>query len=107
MLTLEASDSTQSARFNQYISYFEQKNRAGYLIMRSYVIYVVVPSKARDFYSEIGDDKLLLVFQDPNTPKQESAVVASIDNLRRPDASPSADFQGAEDIDPRLRRTLN
>lgn len=29
-------------------------------------MYVVIPSKAKDFYSEIGDDKLLLVFQDPN-----------------------------------------
>jgi hypothetical protein len=62
MLTLEASDGTQSERFNQYITYFQGKNRAGYMVMRNLVIYVVIPSKAKEFFSEIGDDKLLLVF---------------------------------------------
>jgi hypothetical protein len=33
--------------------------------MRNLAIYVVIPQKAKEMFTEIGDDKLLLVFQDP------------------------------------------
>ena len=65
-------------------------------------MYVVIPSKAKDFYSEIGDDKLLLVFQDPNKKKEEA-----VESNRVPEEAPRPEMTNSSDLDPRLRRTIS
>ena len=74
----------------EYIKYFEGKTRVGYFCLKNLTVYVVTPKFAREFFREIHDNQLLVVFQDPKSIKE----------------SPHKHVASISSLDPRIRRTL-
>lgn len=66
LVTIEASNETQQELFNGYLKYFSAKQRAGYIAMKTSILYICPPiEEAKKMYPEIKDTQLLGVFVDP------------------------------------------
>jgi RNA recognition motif-containing protein len=74
LVTIEASNETQQEIFDGYLKYFSEKQRAGYIPMKSSVLYICPPiDEIKNIYNNIKDTQLLGVFVDtqrkPEKPK--------------------------------------
>jgi len=66
LMTFEASNSTQESSFSEYIKYFTDKQRAGYVVLKGSALYLLPPGpQAQQFTSELQASQLLGVFVDP------------------------------------------
>ena len=73
LVTIEASNETQQDLFDEYLKYFSSKQRAGYISMKTSVLYICPPiEEAKAIYPEITPNQLLGVFLD-TTKKPEKA----------------------------------
>ena len=73
LVTIEASNETQQELFNEYLKYFSSKQRAGFIAMKSSVLYICPPiEEAKKMYPEIKDSQLLGVFLDTTKKPEKS-----------------------------------
>ena len=84
-VTMEASNETQQPQFNNYINYFTQKKRVGYIPLKNYAVYVVPPlPEALVFYKDIQPNQLLALIVDPaqrKTPEEAKAIVQQLEKM--------------------------
>ena len=67
LMALEASNSTQESSFSEYIKYFTEKQRAGYILLKAAAVYLLPPGpETHKFTEEVTDRQLLAVFVDPS-----------------------------------------
>lgn len=65
LMALEASNSTQESSFSEYLKYFTDKQRAGYVLLKAAAVYLLPPGpEALKFTTHLGDAQLLAVFAD-------------------------------------------
>ena len=115
-VTFEASNNTQENAFQEYIRYFSEKERAGYVPMKEKVLYICPPIESvKKIHSELQDNFLLGVFVDPTKkaekkPPEESKQFQEILELLRntQNAQNFQNFQNPQSMrqsqDPRLAR---
>lgn len=66
LVSIEASNDTQQQEFNKYIAYFQAKHRAGYIPLKSIIIYIMPPvEEALALYPKLTSNQLLGVFVNP------------------------------------------
>ena len=72
LMTFEASNSTQESSFSEYIKYFTDKQRAGYVALKGCALYLLPPGpQAQQFTQEMQENQLLAVFVDPNQKNED------------------------------------
>lgn len=65
LMALEASNSTQESSFSEYLKYFTDKQRAGYVLLKAAAVYLLPPGpEALKFTANLGEAQLLAVFAD-------------------------------------------
>ena len=65
LMALEASNSTQESSFREYLKYFTDKQRAGYVLLKGAAVYLLPPGEeALKFTTHLGDTQLLAIFAD-------------------------------------------
>eukprot|EP01017_Pseudomicrothorax_dubius_P046802 TRINITY_DN8298_c0_g1_i3.p1 TRINITY_DN8298_c0_g1~~TRINITY_DN8298_c0_g1_i3.p1 ORF type:complete len:113 (-),score=29.87 TRINITY_DN8298_c0_g1_i3:149-487(-) len=75
------SDETQKEIFEEYVKYFQEKQRAGVVELRNKTIYLLCPGEHADRIHKIKDNELLGIFTENNPnaaakpPRQESVVI--------------------------------
>ena len=113
LVTLEASNETQQEAFQEYVKYFSQKQRAGYVGIKDALLYICPPlEQIKNLYSKLEDSQLLGVFVDPNKKiekvKDTSKLDELIDLLQRPEVIRhfEAKKTGAAPGDPRVSLQL-
>lgn len=89
LVTIEASNETQQEVFDGYLKYFSEKQRAGYIPMKSSVLYICPPiSEVKAIFSQIKETQLLGVFVDtqrkPEKPK-DPKLQEIMDLLKNPE----------------------
>ena len=109
IVTLEASNETQQEAFQEYVRYFSQKQRAGYIGIKNALLYICPPlAQIKNLYSKLDDTHLLGVFVDPARKKEKvkdtSKLEELIDLLQRPEVIKhfEARNSGPARSDPRL-----
>lgn len=66
MMALEASNETYQDSFNEYAHYFAEKERAGYILLKNLIVYLVPPgSQAKQMTDKLREMQMLAVFVDP------------------------------------------
>jgi RNA recognition motif-containing protein len=81
LVIIEASNETQQDLFSGYVKYFSEKQRAGYIAMKSSVLYICPPiDEAKKIYPELKDTQLLGVFVDPQR-KAEKAKDPQLEEI--------------------------
>ena len=66
LMALEASNETYQESFNEYARYFAEKERAGYIMLKNLIVYLVPPGPQADRLTErLGETQMLAVFVDP------------------------------------------
>jgi len=126
-IALEASNETQADEFLEYIRYFINKDRAGFIQLKACSLYILPPCElARSLCPQIQPKQLLGVFSDPNKKaptKEESKIAMAEDSnatllklfQEKPEmlgihADLSRQYRiplGAAPDDPRLRQQLS
>jgi RNA recognition motif-containing protein len=90
LVTIEASNETQQELFDGYLKYFSSKERAGYISMKTSVLYICPPiHEAKKLYPEIKDTQLLGVFLD-TTKKPEKSKDPHLEEILRLLQNPEA-----------------
>ena len=72
------SNETQNNIFVDYINYFNEKQRAGVVTIRNYLLYLLPPGEESKKIFEIKDLQILGVFADINAPNNEATANAEI-----------------------------
>ena len=113
LVTIDASNETQQDAFQEYVKYFSQKQRAGYITIKDALLYICPPlEQIKNLYSKLEDSQLLGVFVNPNKKvekiKDTSKLDELIDLLQRPEVIKhfEAKKSGAAPGDPRLSLQL-
>lgn len=113
LVTLEASNELQAEVFKEYVSYFSEKQRAGYIQMKTSVLYICPPvPEIKSLYPQLQDGQLLGVFVDP-TKKAEKAkdttkIQELLDLLKNPEVMKHfGNKTGPNPNDPRLAHRLH
>lgn len=66
LMALEASNETYQDSFNEYAHYFAEKERAGYIMLKNLIVYLVPPgTQAQKMTEKLKDMQMLAVFADP------------------------------------------
>ncbi|OMJ83277.1 hypothetical protein SteCoe_15868 [Stentor coeruleus] len=90
LVIIESSNETQQEIFDGYLKYFSEKQRAGYIAMKTSVLYVCPPiDEAKKLYPALKDSQLLGVFVDTQRKpeKQKDPHLEEIMNLlKNPEA---------------------
>lgn len=77
LLTFEASNGLHDETFAEYVKYFKEKERAGYIGIKNTVLYLCPPiEEVRRIYPRLEDHQLLGIFVDP-TKKAEKKKESS------------------------------
>jgi RNA recognition motif-containing protein len=113
IVTLDASNETQQEAFQEYVKYFSQKQRAGYVGIKNALLYICPPlEQIKNLYTKLEDTQLLGVFVDPakkiEKVKDTSKLEELIDLLQRPEVIKHFESRhsGAAPSDPRLNLQL-
>ena len=73
LMTFEASNSTQESSFSEYINYFTDKQRAGYVVLKGCALYLLPPGpQAQHYTPELQSTQLLAVFVDPTQKSEDN-----------------------------------
>ena len=109
MVTFEASNETQQDGFLEYVNYFKEKQRAGYIGIKNFILYICPPCElAKGLFNTLENNQLLGVFVDPTRKiekvKDTSKLEELIELLQRPEVVKHFETKknGASPNDPRL-----
>jgi hypothetical protein len=73
LMTFEASNSTQESSFSEYINYFTDKQRAGYVVLKGCALYLLPPGpQAQHYTPELQSTQLLAVFVNPTQKSEDN-----------------------------------
>ena len=109
MVTFEASNETQQETFKEYVNYFSEKQRAGYIGIKNSILYICPPvEQIKSLYTKLENTQLLGVFVDParkvEKVKDTTKLEELIELLQRPEVVRHFETKkpGASSSDPRL-----